>query len=361
MYRRLALLTGGLVLLGTVLLDAQEPILEQTYGTGVHTYFSRDYVKAHELFTAAIDGGSKDPRCHYFRGLCCLRLGREDGARLDFGKGGELEASGTGSVSNVSKSLERIQGSCRLLMEEYRTKARMAALERELELRAKRYEEIRLEEQRALRQQAEKAPEKPIGMPDQPAASAEGSPFGLSPINEPAPVKPAVDTSTEPAAATPAPAAPAPAKPAMGDDPFAAPAPAAPAPAKPAAGDDPFAAPAPAAPAPTKPAMGDDPFAAPAPAAPAPATPAPAKPAAGDDPFAVPAPAAAAPATPAAAKPAAGDDPFAVPAPAAPAPAKSAAGDDPFAVPAPAAPAPAKSAAGDDPFAVPAPAAPAKK
>ena len=366
MYRRLALLTGGLILLGTVVLYAQEPILEQTYGTGVHAYFSQDHVKAHELLTTAIDGGSKDPRCYYFRGLCCLQLGREEEAKPDFEKAAELETLDVSKFFNVAKSLERIQGSSRLLMEEYRAKARMIALKREQELRANRYEEIRSQEQRILRQQADRAPDKPIDLSKQPAP-ANGNPFGLSPIKEPAPVKSTVEPAAAPAAAAPAKAG----------DPFAAPAkpaaakPAAPAPAVPAKTGDPFAAPAkpamdtPAAAAPAVPAKTDDPFAAPAkPAAakPAAVTPAPAKPVAPAKPAAAtpaaPAkPAAATPAAPAPAKTEPADDPFA--APAKPAAATPAAATPAAATPAaatPAAPAPAKTDPADDPFADPAPA-----
>ena len=41
---------------------AQEDLLAELYGRGVHAYFAKEYVDAHEQFTAAIDGGSADPR-----------------------------------------------------------------------------------------------------------------------------------------------------------------------------------------------------------------------------------------------------------------------------------------------------------
>ena len=48
---------------------AQDGVLSQLYGNGVHAYFAGDFVKAHDLLSSAIAGGSRDPRCYYFRGL----------------------------------------------------------------------------------------------------------------------------------------------------------------------------------------------------------------------------------------------------------------------------------------------------
>ncbi len=318
---RLTLLVGGITLLLTPSGDAQEALYGQLYGLGVHSYYSQDYSGAYEHLTDAIKSGSHDPRAYYFRGLSYLRLGREEEARTDFDKGAELEADPQTSSFNVPRALERIQGADRLVLEEYRRKARAIALNREIQQREQRYGEIRAEQTRALQAQTEKAPQAPVGV----SAPAEGSnedPFGVGAAGV-APAAPAAPVEKPPAtppapAEKPAPAAPAekpaPAaeKPAPAADPFAVPAPA----EKPAA--DPCAAPAPA-PAPAapakQPAPAADPFAAPAPA-PAPAAPA-KQPAPAADPFAAPAPAPAA-------------DPFAAPAPAAAAPAA-----DPFAPPAP--------------------------
>ncbi len=51
---------------------AQEAVLEELYGSGVHKYFSGDYAGADADLTAAVDGGSRDPRVYYFRGLARL-------------------------------------------------------------------------------------------------------------------------------------------------------------------------------------------------------------------------------------------------------------------------------------------------
>ena len=137
MYPRLAVLAGGLILLCTVPLAAQDAVLSQMYGSGVHAFFSGDYGQAYEHLTAAADGGTDDPRCYYFRGLTFLQLGREEEAKLDFEQAAQLEAEDINKFYNVSRALERIQGSTRLGVERYRVKARMEGMQREEERRGK--------------------------------------------------------------------------------------------------------------------------------------------------------------------------------------------------------------------------------
>ena len=146
MYRSLTLLVGGLAALWAASLHAQDAILGQLYGRGVHTFFSRDYAKAHQYLTKAIDGGSKDPRTHYFRGMAYLKLGRQEEAEMDFQKGAELESGDLDRFYNVAKSLERLQGRPRLLLEDYRIEARVAARQRAEQIHRARYEEIRRQE-----------------------------------------------------------------------------------------------------------------------------------------------------------------------------------------------------------------------
>ncbi len=55
MFRGLFLLAGGLVVLSAGSASAENAILEQMYGSGVHAYFSQDYVKSHEYLTTIID------------------------------------------------------------------------------------------------------------------------------------------------------------------------------------------------------------------------------------------------------------------------------------------------------------------
>jgi hypothetical protein len=162
-----ALLVGGL-LLPAEWLHAEEAVLQRLYGRGVHAYFSGADVQAHKNLTAAIQGGSQDPRCYYFRGLVDLRLGREADAELDFQKGADLESRDVLNVYDVPRSLERIQGNVRLKIEQYRVQARLAALERAERMRKARYNAIRRSERKILQEQAvapRGAPAEPVSEP----------------------------------------------------------------------------------------------------------------------------------------------------------------------------------------------------
>jgi hypothetical protein len=176
MFRSIVLLVGGLASLSTVSLFAQEAVLGQEYGSGVHAYFTGDATKAYERLTAAIDGGSKDPRAFYFRGLAYLKLGRPDEAKADFRKGADLESKDVNRFYNVGKALERVQGQARSELETYRVDARMAALEELEKVRKSRYEAIQREEARVVREQAVAAPEKPIEAAATPEAGGDETP-----------------------------------------------------------------------------------------------------------------------------------------------------------------------------------------
>jgi hypothetical protein len=180
MFRCIVLLVGGLASLSAVSVFAQDAVLGHEYGSGVHAYFMGDSLKSHERLTAAIQGGTKDPRAFYFRGLAYLRLGRPEEAVMDFRKGAQLESKDINRFYNVGRALERIQGSARLQLEEYRADARMAALEQSEKLRKARYEAVKREEERVMREQAAAAPEMPENASDvvaPPAAEASDNPF----------------------------------------------------------------------------------------------------------------------------------------------------------------------------------------
>jgi hypothetical protein len=224
------LLVGGLLSACAVPLWAQEAILGQMYGNGVHAYFSGEYVRAHQLLTAAIDAGSRDPRCYYFRGLSYLRLGRPQEAEADFQQGAKLETADLNRTYSVAKSLERIQGPPRAEVERYRIQARMAALDRSEKDRQRRYEGDNLLGRQALEQQAGAAPTKasstePIAAPQAtPPAAQPENPFGVPEKNgpEPAPKPTGPPVNQEPAAKpAPEPAAKPETKPPTEDsDPF---------------------------------------------------------------------------------------------------------------------------------------------
>ena len=179
MSRSIVLLVGGLASLSAASLFAQDAVLGQQYGSGVHAYFMGDAEGAYERLTAAVQGGSKDPRVFYFRGLAYLRLGRPQEAAMDFRKGADLESKDINRFYNVGKALERVQGSERLELENYRVDARMAALEQAEKLRKARYEAVKREEERVMREQSVAAPELPPGTPEvvAPPAAESDNPF----------------------------------------------------------------------------------------------------------------------------------------------------------------------------------------
>lgn len=250
MRRKVPLTAWAFVLLLSSTASAQHGALGELYGNGVHAYNHGDYVEAFNLLTRAIDSGSKDPRCYYFRGLSYMKLGREREARAEFTKGAELEMSDADRFYNVSKSLERIQGRARSLIEKARSEARLLAYENLRQERYERYERIRANEPNILqkpRRGAKPAPddaEKPApgdGEPEGPAPKPS-APSKPEPFADDAPIGQAADeampekeaTETEPAdektAEEPAEEMPAEEKPAEeaeekpaaeSDDPFA--------------------------------------------------------------------------------------------------------------------------------------------
>ncbi len=213
----LALGVGGLLALCVLPAQAQDAILGQMYGNGVHAYFDGDCTKAHRLLTSAIDAGSHDPRCYYFRGLAYIKLGRPQEADDDFKQGAKLETADMNKTYSVAKSLERVQGPARLELEQHRQAARMAALEREEQFQKQRYQQLNTEERRSLEEQVGPAPGK-SGSPAPPAAVPPGDPFAApeksTEVPEKAAAQPAAEQPAEKGAA-------APAKAADNSDPFA--------------------------------------------------------------------------------------------------------------------------------------------
>jgi len=231
---------------------AQEAVMDEFYGQGVHNFYDRDFFQAMNNLSVAIDGGSRDPRAYYYRGLARLRSGDSHGAHADLQKGSELESADVDQFYPVAKSLERVQGSDRSTLERYRALARAQNRQRQLRRDAVRYEQRRRSEAQVLRSVPVGPAPAPLGV----APAAAAGPAGAAP-GPPAPMPPdapAYDPFDTPPAPADAPAA---------DDPFATP-PEAPADAPPAEdppAEDPFApAPAAEAPAAEAPAAEEDPF-----------------------------------------------------------------------------------------------------
>ncbi|MGI8981495.1 MAG: hypothetical protein ACR2FY_19900 [Pirellulaceae bacterium] len=234
-------------------LHAQDHLLDDLYGRGVHAYFSRNYQDAHKHLSDAVNSGSKDPRVYYFLAMAESRLNRPDDAAANLAMAAQLEFGGDEPVQ-VSKALERVQGAERLMIEDTRRKARIA-IRNASEERAKiRYENRTKAEARVLRN----PPAAGIGAAPPavvPAAGATVVPDKTDPFGAEAPDPlPEAPAGTKPAAEVPGADAAVPVVPAKpaADDPFGE------APAKPAAPAAKPAAPAEAVP-PAKPAA-DDPF-----------------------------------------------------------------------------------------------------
>jgi hypothetical protein len=166
MSRSVFFLVAGWALASCVPLVAQDAVLGQIYGNGVHAYFGQDYLRAHQLFTSAIDGHSQDPRCFYFRGLTLLRLGRPQDAEIDFQRGAKLESSSDSARAyNVARSLERVQGPDRSVLEQYRMEARMAVLKKAEDEHRLRYQEGLKEQREFLQRQSEAGPARTVESP----------------------------------------------------------------------------------------------------------------------------------------------------------------------------------------------------
>jgi hypothetical protein len=199
MLRSSCLFLVGFTLLSATTASAQDPLLAQLYGSGVHAFFSGDYRQARENLSAAIDGGSQDPRAYYFRALCELRSGNNQDAADDFQKGAELEGADANQAYPVSKSIERIQGNARALLEKYRLKARVAAHQRKEDQRQMVYQKRRDADTQVLRQ---------VGPPPSAAAIDQGGPmtpadnglFGEAPKMTPVEKAAAANTAAQPAA-----------------------------------------------------------------------------------------------------------------------------------------------------------------
>ena len=122
-------------------LAAQDALLGEIYGNGVHAFNAGDYAKANQDLSAAISAGSKDPRReYYYRGLVLARMGKTGEADADFKKGV--------ATSNVRHRQflpgEQVDGAHprrdRLALEQYRTAARMATFQRQQKERDMRYQ-----------------------------------------------------------------------------------------------------------------------------------------------------------------------------------------------------------------------------
>jgi hypothetical protein len=154
----------------------QPPELRALYGRGVHSYFGNQVSLAEQQFSKVIDAGSTDPRVYYFRGIARLRMGRQHEARSDMRIGADYEARRPGDRGAISKSLQRVQGQGRLMLERFRREARLMRGEKRRTQSRIRYQRLRGREVDVLRHPVDLPLEQLIGAPtgaETPATSPE--------------------------------------------------------------------------------------------------------------------------------------------------------------------------------------------
>jgi hypothetical protein len=122
-----ALVLGGALFGSNPVAAQNQTVLAEIYGQGVHAYYSGRFEEAYDYFTQAIDGGTRDPRVYFFRGICDYSQGKPSQAESDWEEGARLEAQTAGGAG-VGQALSRFQGSARLKLEGIRQKARLNAM-----------------------------------------------------------------------------------------------------------------------------------------------------------------------------------------------------------------------------------------
>lgn len=202
MHRILAFGVSAFFVLSAAASAAQPSALKELYGKGVHAFFAEKYEDSLALLSDAVEGGSKDPRCRYFRGLALLRTGKEAEANEDFSAGAALEMDDTDRFYAVSKSLSRMQGAERVAIEKHRTKARFEAYKRAQQLRLLKERGIRdaaseVELQPAPADTVQPVAPAPSIPGTKPEAEAEPDPKEEMPVEEPAPEEPAEEPAKE--------------------------------------------------------------------------------------------------------------------------------------------------------------------
>lgn len=163
--------------------------VQALYGNGVHAYFAGSQQKAFQLFSQVIATDSKDPRPYYFRAMTLGKMGRSEEAIADMQIGAAFEAEDIGNTYPVDRSLERVQGTWRKKLQQYRTLAKVQRLQQLKEEQRARYEETKRQESVVLRKHARLSVEELLGDAepmDEPAT--EPASIAQPEMREPAPV-----------------------------------------------------------------------------------------------------------------------------------------------------------------------------
>lgn len=231
--RKLLLITlGAAVALVAQIGLTDDPVVSAYYGSGVHAFYAGHFLQSHQDLTEAIEGGIQDPRAFYFRALAKLKLGQQPEADADFIEGARREVLGLGNYP-VARSLERVQGSDRIRLEQYRTHARIAAVQQNRRASELRYSQIETATTDVLRRSRPEAdtgsgtPRKPTPSPKKKSGDDDlnkgSDPFGdegeTDDVEMPVPKVTEEEDSTE-MEEEPAPEDETPVKKKAGDDPF---------------------------------------------------------------------------------------------------------------------------------------------
>jgi hypothetical protein len=93
---------------------------EWHFTSGVQSYWSSQYARAETQFLAAIRNDSHDARYHYYLGLSRWLQDKRAEARRDFEHGAELERQSRPSRDAINAILERVQGTLRQEVDQFR-------------------------------------------------------------------------------------------------------------------------------------------------------------------------------------------------------------------------------------------------
>jgi len=155
------------------------------YGRGVHASFAGNGDEAEQYLTQAIQSNPSDPRPYYFRALTRLRRGQDTEGRADMQAGAAADARAPGRWA-VGSALERVQGSERLLLEDYRRRARLSEVNRRDQRNRERYEHTVDQESDVLRRSVDVPLDKlvqPAGPQELIDGHAVPAPRALSPAD----------------------------------------------------------------------------------------------------------------------------------------------------------------------------------
>jgi tetratricopeptide (TPR) repeat protein len=136
----LTIAISGLIF-GASKAQADQALLSEMFGRGIHAYYVGNQDDAKEMFSSAIDHGLEDPRVYYFRGILAFDNGQPEDAIADWKRGAEIEANSRTNFA-VGHTLSRFQGNGRVQLESIRQTAKLAALEARMERAEQRYGEL---------------------------------------------------------------------------------------------------------------------------------------------------------------------------------------------------------------------------